>query len=51
MGGLTTFSTAMAESVRLGRFGERAAAWGYTAGTLIGSLVLAWIGLTISGGR
>jgi fluoride exporter len=49
MGGLTTFSTSMAESVRLSGLDGRSTAWGYTAVTLGGSLAAAGAGLALGG--
>jgi CrcB protein len=50
-GGLTTFSTASAESLRLGRFHERRLALAYTLVTLIGALTAAWLGLVVGGSQ
>jgi CrcB protein len=50
-GGLTTFSTASAESLRLGRFHERRLALAYTGLTLIGALSAAWLGLAVGGAQ
>lgn len=50
-GGLTTFSTASAESLRLGRFHERRLALVYTGLTLIGALAAAWLGLVVGGAQ
>jgi CrcB protein len=50
-GGLTTFSTASAESLRLGRFHERRLALLYTGLTLVGALSAAWLGLVVGGSQ
>ena len=47
LGGYTTFSTYSADTLSLMRAQEQWAAFGYVAGTLVGGLASAWIGLTL----
>jgi CrcB protein len=49
MGALTTFSTAMADTVRLAEFDGRRKAAGYALATLGGAIVAAWAGSLLGG--
>lgn len=46
-GGLTTFSTAVADGVRLASQRGRSSAFGYAAGSLVVGILALWLGLAI----